>query len=141
MAKIIEIQLRADEASSETVYVEPLGGSLYRLDDTPILANSDKAPIHFGDVVALEQLADGSYRVLHVVERAALRHHSWAVSRSFAESAECDFFAADVAAAGGRCERSFGGFLTAHVPEDSSFDAEAELRRRIDRAKSRANEV
>jgi len=141
MAKVVAIQLRADESSTETAYVEPLGGALYRLDDTPILANTDDVPVHLGDVVELEPLVDGSYRLVRLAQRAALRHYSWAVPRFFAESPECDAFAADVKAAGGRCERVLGGFLAAHVPEGSAFDAEGELSGRIERARAHDREV
>lgn len=134
----LQIQLRIDAESSEGAYVELVGPNLYRLEHTPIWANREDDPIHAGDVIEVEPLADGTHRLLHVVERSPMRHFTWAVPRFFAESAEYRRFSAAVEAAGGSWQGAFGGMLWVHLPPDSNFDPEPELARRIAAAKSTA---
>ncbi len=131
MPDIIEITIRVDEGASEGAFVEQVGPRLFRLEDSPLLANRDEDPIHAGDVVEVEPQPDGSYLIVRVAQRSPMRHFNWAVPRVFVESPQYREFTSDVEAAGGAWQGLFGGLLWVHLPPESSFDAEAELSRRI----------
>ena len=135
MPDSIEITIRVDDGASEGAFVEPVGPCLYRLEDTPIFANREADPIHAGDVVEVEPQPDGSYLIVRIAQRSPMRHFSWAVPRVFVESPQYREYTSDVEAAGGAWQGLFGGLLWVHLPPESSFDAEAELSRRIALAK------
>ena len=134
----VPITLRADGVSEE-VYAVPVSPRLYRLEETPIMANREDDPVHAGDVIEVEPLPDGTHRLVRLVERSPMRHFSWTVPRRFVESEEYGRFGAAVEAAGGWWESAFGGLLWVHLPPESPFDPAAELSRRIAAAESRAS--
>ena len=136
MADNLAIKLRLDESGWETVNVRPVGDNCYRLLDTPLWWDQEKCPLHIGDVIEAESLADGTHQFLRVSERAALRHYDWILPGSFIESPEYASFCAAIVVAGGGWERAMGGLFWAHLPADTAFDAQAELDRRIAEAKS-----
>ena len=138
MTDSVEIRLRVDNVASEDAFVHRVGPDLYRLEDTPIVANWEQDPIHAGDVVEVKAQPDGSYLVVRVAERSPMRHFSWIVPRSFVESPHYRAYVADVEAAGGAWQGALGGLLWVHLPPDSTFDADAELSRRIALAKAQA---
>jgi hypothetical protein len=137
----IEIKLRVDAQGSETALAQPVAPNVYRLEETPVFANPEEDPIYAGDVIEVQSLADGTHRLIRLVERSPMRHSSWAVPKAFAESAEYWRCGAAVEAAGGRWEGGCGGLLWVHLPPDSRFDAEAELSRRIAAATPGATEA
>jgi hypothetical protein len=138
MEDLVEIRLRVDDAGSESAYVELVGPGLFRLGDTPIWANIEADPLHAGDVIEAAPLPDGTHRFVRVVTRSPMRHYSWIVPRFFVESTEYRQFGTAVEAAGGSWQGAMGGALWAHVPPESSFDAEAELACRVAAARSEA---
>jgi hypothetical protein len=83
--------------------------------------------IHLHDVIEVELLSDGTHRLVRVVDRAPMRHYSWILSPQFFESDGYRSFTSAVAAAGGQWERILSGVLYAHIPDESAFDAAAEL--------------
>jgi hypothetical protein len=119
-----EIQLRFDDSTWETAAVEEVASDRFRLIDTPLFAPE---PLHPGDLILGERLADGTVRFVRLLAREAQRHYSWVLSREFAESPEFARYKAAVEAAGGTWESLFGGIFYVHLPESSSFDAETEL--------------
>jgi hypothetical protein len=123
---MMEIRLRFDENTHETVDAVEVSPGHFRLEATPLFAGK---PLYLGDVIQATPLPDGTHRFINVVGRAPMRHHSWVVPRSFAEWTDREAFARAVEAAGGRVESVMGGILYVHVPENSSFDATAELDR------------
>lgn len=127
----IQITFRVDDEVAESVGVESLGGGLFRLADTPMMANTEDDPLWAGDVIEAELLPDDTHRLVRVVERSPMRHFSWCVPSFFAGSAEHARFGAAVVAAGGWWESALGGLLWAHVPSTSSFDPVEELSQRI----------
>ena len=62
----MRLRLRFYPHRYETVAITPVGPGVVRLDAAPVLAPE---PTCAGDVVALEALADGTHRVVRVVER------------------------------------------------------------------------
>jgi hypothetical protein len=60
-----------------------------------------------------------------------MRHFSWVVPRGWSDSRERDAYLERVEAAGGTWEQLAGGVLYVHIPNDSAFDAEAELDRHL----------
>ena len=118
------IRLRADHGLQETVAATHLSAAQYRLEATPLVA---AAPIYRGDVVELEALPDGTFRLGRILHRAPFRHHSSVVNRWFAGSAEYRVFWSAVEGVGGTCEGLLNGLLYVHLPDGSDFDVEAAL--------------
>lgn len=137
----VSIALRVDATASEGVYVEPVGPRLYRLEDSPIVANQEEDPVHAGDLTEVEPLPDGTHHLVRVVERSPMRHFDWIVPRVFSESEEYARFGAAVEAAGGWWQGAFGGLLWVHLPPGSALDPGAELSRRIAAARAAAPEA
>jgi hypothetical protein len=131
----MQIKLRFDDDSHENVQVTELAPGHIRLQDTPLLAPE---PVYSGDIIEAEQLPDGTYRYLRVLERAPMRHYSWLVPRSFVESPAYRAFASEIERAGGHWEGVAGGTLHAHLPQASILDAEAVLRRYLSSGSSEA---
>ena len=129
------------EGASEEVYAVPVSARLYRLEETPIMANQEDDPVYAGDVIEAEPLPDGTHRLVRLVERSPMRHFNCAVPRRFVESEEYGRFGAAVEAAGGWWESALGGLLWVHLPLESPFDLAAELSRRIAVAESRASQA
>jgi hypothetical protein len=126
MAESTTIRLRFDEATHETVEVIPVGGHRFRLQDTPLSATE---PVFAGDVIEVASRPDGTFGFVRVFERAPLRHYSWVVPRGWAASVAHREYVAQVEAVGGTWEQVMGGLLHVHIPNEASFDAEAELDR------------
>ncbi len=122
----MEIRLRFDDHGHETVEALELSPARFRLEATPVFA---RKPVYLGDVIQATPLPDGTHRFVELIERARMRHHSWVVPRSFVSSPDYLAFTRAVEAAGGLVEVVMGGVLYAHVPDDASFDAAAELDR------------
>jgi hypothetical protein len=129
------LSLRVDNVT-EGVEAEPVGRGTYRLRESHI-TDWDGATVHAGDVIEAEPLPDGTHRLVRVVERSPMRHHSWIVPRIFYESAEFDAFGAAVEEAGGWWESVFGGMLWVHLPPENTFDAQAALSRGIAASRAR----
>ena len=126
MAQMIRMQL--DEITTETLEVTELATGLFRLESSPIGAPQ---PLYRGDTVEVVPVNPGTVRKVRVVERAPFSHQSWVVTRLFPGSREYVKFVQDVEAAGGSVENALGGVLRAHLPVNSSFDADAELDRAL----------
>ncbi|HEX6533509.1 MAG TPA: hypothetical protein VF041_02875 [Gemmatimonadaceae bacterium] len=141
MTERAQIQFRTDDTFAEGIFVELLGPGLYRLEETPALANGGADPIHAGDVVELEALPDGSHRLVRVVTRSPMRHYQWVVPRELVESGELRDFLDAVENEGGSWERVFGGVLYVHLPPESALDADVELTRRVAAAGDTAHDA
>src|SRR5689334_6224119 len=113
MADTKTIKLRFDDSTYQTAEVTRLGASLFRLEQTPLAAVE---PMYRGDIIETEPLADGTDRYVRIVERAPMRHYSWIVARSWAESADRAAYIAKLTAAGGSVEQYMGGVFHVHVP-------------------------
>ena len=122
----MEIRLRFDDHSHETVAALEVSPGRFRLEATPVFAHE---PVYLGDLIEAKPLPDGTHRFIDLVGRAPMRHHSWVVPQSFVASVDYTAFTRAVEAAGGSVESVMGGVLYAHVPENSPFDAAAELDR------------
>ena len=125
------VRLSFAAGGTETVYVTRLTPNCFRLRVTPVTGAEADGDIYLGDVIEVELEPDGAYRFVRVVERAPLHHYSWIVPEFFVESAQYGQYGAAVEAAGGAWEGLMGCLLLVHMPTTSTFDAEAELDRRI----------
>lgn len=133
----VSITLRVD-ADCEGVCVEPVGPQLFRLHDTPIIANWEEDRVWAWDVIEVELLADGTHALVRVVERSPMHHFDFMIPRAFYESPDYARFGDAVVAAGGRWEGVLGGLLLVHLPPDSAFDPWAELSLRMEASRESA---
>lgn len=80
------------EAARGTVLVTPLGGNLYRLDETVVVigpgpeSTDGDVDLWWGDTIEAESLASGSLRYRAIVARGPWRHWSWVLPRAAIDS-------------------------------------------------------
>jgi hypothetical protein len=96
-----------DDHDFETLFVTPLGGNLYRMEESSLLE-----PTRYDDVIEAELQSDGSLRFLQVVTPSSLITECYFAS----DSPSLPPFLDKVVLAGGNWERVFGGILFLHLP-------------------------
>ena len=116
-----------DQAFLDTLIVEHLGSSLWRLQQTPFW--SDYAAWH--DVV--EGAMEGNELVVRrVFDRSDCRTVRRPVPAGFVGSIVGMAFCACLVSAGGMCEAYSDGVATLNFPTESDVDWDAELRRAVE---------
>jgi hypothetical protein len=120
--ELIRINLWLDrEGQYDGLYVEPLGGSLYRVADIPHPWFGPHE-IEYGDLVELERVAANTYEVRCVTQRGGWRRFEFLISPQWAASEAFERLMSDVLENGGLCVRDFGGYLSIVLPPDSTWD-------------------
>lgn len=138
VAENVTIQLRFDELGHESAEVVEVAPNRFRLEHTPLFPTES---VYQGDVIEVEDLPDGTYRFLRIVELSPLQHFTWMVPRVFVQSPEYEAFGAAVEAVGGAWEGIMGGVLHVHLPPVHVAAITAELDHRIAAAKAGSPEA
>jgi Domain of unknown function (DUF4265) len=111
------------ERASMSLSMERVSSDIYRVRSVPFISES----VSFGDLVRVEELEDGTLRVLKVVERANWQVFECALPKVLANAPQTLRFCKSVEDAGGYWEQVFGGMLIVCLPPESAFQAETEL--------------
>lgn len=110
----------------EELLVLPLGGNLYRLEESAELAEA-----RYHDIIEAESLSDGSLRFLRVVTPSDLKTISYILSEALFESPALSALLNKVVTIGGNWERVFGGVLLLHFPASEEAAIVHELKELI----------
>ncbi len=127
MDEIQKVMMVVEMGLQETMLVIPLGNSRYRLASTPLLQID--VEVYWGDVIEADFHEDGLLYFRRIVEHAPLRHMQYILSRKVIESAEFAQLLKDIKSCGGEYEIFMGGVFRCHLPEKSSLDIDARLKR------------
>jgi hypothetical protein len=95
----------------EDLFVLPLGGNMYRLEESPMLAEA-----RYHDIIEAETLCDGTLRFVRIATPSTLKTMSCTLPDAEFESPALSAVLDRVMAVGGNWERVFGGVLLLHVP-------------------------
>ena len=119
----IQIAFQGEEvALVETLEVTPLGGNLFRLENSPLF--SDDAC--FGDVVELSQDGD-TWNFVRVAEPSGWIHFSYILAKSLVESEPFEMWLDSITERGGFWEVAFGGVVFIHHPPNGKINAQSEF--------------
>ncbi len=125
----IERAIRLPGVTIDGLLVTPLGGGLYRLEESGLFLDlelaEDESELH--RVVRCTEHADGSLEFVEFVRPSPWKLHSRGLPRGVAESPELARWLETVRARGWHWERLFGGLLLVHAPPDAEVDVQAEL--------------
>ncbi len=119
-----------DESCEETVLTTPLGGNLFRMEESAVFGEAV-----FGDVVEAVPMEEGRFRFVTVRTGSDLKSEVWILSRQASESEEVKLFLKLVVAAGGNWEHYMGGVFRLHLPP-AKFDEFAAEFERVTRSAS-----
>ncbi|HEY6252019.1 MAG TPA: hypothetical protein VI685_18845 [Candidatus Angelobacter sp.] len=95
----------------EELLVLPLGGNMYRLEESSMLAEA-----RYHDIIEAEAISDGTLRFVRVAAPSNLKTVSCTLPDAEFESPALSALLDRVMAAGGNWERVFGGVLLLHLP-------------------------
>jgi len=129
-----------DGVEEEGLLVTPLGANLYRLEETPIPLDRDfetadaDLQLWRGDTIEAEVLESGALRYRTTAAKTPWRHFSWILASDVIDSGAFAAFTDVVERNRGIWERIMGGYFIVHLPEDSTFDPEAELAACVERS-------
>jgi hypothetical protein len=112
-----------DDRDYETLFVTPLGGNLYRMEESSLLEHT-----RYDDVIEAELQSDGNLRFLQVVTPSSLITECYL----FSDSPSLSAFLDKVVLAGGNWERIFGGILFLHLPPSEHDRLMTEFNNRSD---------
>jgi hypothetical protein len=130
MEEYQQMWLRSEEEGEESVDVLPLGANYYRLGSTLLTLGDEKeVRLYAGDVIEAEAKENGVLRFCRVVERSRWHHWEWLLPREVIESSAFETFQCTLVTHGGVWEQVMGGIFFAHLPEESAFDPEAEIKK------------
>lgn len=112
------------EAMTTHLLMTPLGGSQYRLEETPVFLEDE---LSFHDVIRAKRRLRGGLQFQHLVDKSGLRVYEFVLSQEFAVSERLQVLLRRVEDEGGHWERVFGGILFIHLPVDASMKPNEEV--------------
>ena len=112
------------EGATEKLLMTPLGGNLYRLEESSLA----EVGAFYHDVVEAKSRLGRDLRFSRVVERSGLRVFRFLLSQELAASEPFAAFLRRVEAHGGFWEQVFGGIVLIHLPRGSACRPKSELR-------------
>jgi hypothetical protein len=102
----------------EQVAAEQIGGNLYCILETPLLADH----INYGDVVQIEEQISGELIAKSIHSTSNYITHKLLLPIDLIDRDAITHFTKPVVDAGGTWETAMGGLLFIHLPKDSVFD-------------------
>lgn len=117
-----------DNGDSEELLVTPLGGDLYRLEESSLFGEA-----MYQDVIKAKHLEDGGLQFSSVETRSGMAVQSWILSEGVITDAPFQSILRDVMAAGGNWEQAFGGLLLIHTPPDIANEIFARVQECVDK--------
>ena len=111
------------DGDTEQLLAQRVAEGFYRLWESPVF--SEMAA--YGQIIEVERAAN-AWRFLRVAGPSGLKTYRYLAPTGFVDSSHWQHFRARLKAVGGEWEQVFGGLLVLHVPYDSGFPLEQELR-------------
>jgi hypothetical protein len=96
---------------TEELLVTPLGGDLYRLEESSLLGEA-----RYHDVIRAKRLDDGGLQFSAVETPSGLVMQSWILSEQIINTSDFQDILEQVMTSGGNWEQAFGGLLLVHTP-------------------------
>lgn len=114
--------------SFETLIVTQLENDIYRLEETPLLSETE---LSFGDVIRLER--DHLDRLIfrETISKSNFQVYSYLIAEHLRDASKFKDFCDQVMQLGGMWEFALGGVLIVHIPKDIDFDVASEINRLI----------
>ena len=113
------------EAMTTHLLMTPLGGSQYRLEETPMLLEDE---LFFHDVIRAKRRLGGGLQYQQLVAKSGLLVYDFILPLEFAASERLQLLLRRVGDEGGQWERVFGGILIIHLPADALMKPYEEIR-------------
>jgi len=88
-----------------------MGPDLYRLDERSFASDAV-----YGDIIRVNEMANGALLFIEITERSTLTTQSWILSPEVLGTERIQSILNSVMEAGGMWEQAFGGVLMVHTP-------------------------
>lgn len=133
MEKLVTIKIHFDKVNkgfSETLTFKPLGGNIYRVEETSFLQI-----VGFKDIIEAITKEDGSLEYVSIVEKSNFQIFTYLLSKRVIDSNQFKGLLNEVKENNGFWEIIFGGSVYIYLPTDSILDINKEMTKITDKSK------